>query len=69
MTGQNWKAELGDQIPEDRGREIETFAGQVELRSRIRLTKKYSRKRACGGVFMGSAMITASVMMARRPKR
>src|SRR5258707_7728123 len=52
MTSQNWKAVLGDQIPEERGREIETFAGQVELRRQNKLDEKvFAETRLRWGIY------------------
>ena len=52
MTSQNWKAVLGDQIPEERGREIETFAGQVELRRQNKVDEKvFAETRLRWGIY------------------
>src|SRR5258706_14680902 len=52
MTSQNWKAVLGDQIPEERGREIETFAGQVELRKQNKVDEKvFAETRLRWGIY------------------
>lgn len=52
MTGQNWKAVLDDQIPEERAREIETFAGQVELRRQNKVDEKvFAETRLRWGIY------------------
>lgn len=52
MTSQNWKETLGDQIPEDRSREIETFAGQVELRRQNKVDEKvFAETRLRWGIY------------------
>ena len=52
MTSQNWKAVLGDQIPDERGREIETFAGQVELRKQNKVDEKvFAETRLRWGIY------------------
>src|SRR5258708_37848629 len=40
MTDLSWKEVLGSQIPEERGQEVEVFAGQVELRRHNKLDEK-----------------------------
>src|SRR5579871_2777131 len=40
MPSTSWKEAVGEQIPEDRSREIEIFAGQVELRKQNKLDEK-----------------------------
>src|SRR5437763_3860280 len=40
MSAQNWKARLGDQIPEDQGHDIDIFEGQLELRRQNKLDEK-----------------------------
>lgn len=52
MTYQNWKEALGDQIPEERAREIETFAGQMELRRQNKLDEKvFAETRLRWGIY------------------
>lgn len=52
MTDLNWKDTLGEQIPEDRGREIETFAGQVELRKQNKVDEKvFAETRLRWGIY------------------
>ena len=52
MTSQNWKEALGDQIPEERARDIETFAGQMELRRQNKLDEKvFAETRLRWGIY------------------
>jgi sulfite reductase (ferredoxin) len=52
MADQTWKTLLGDQIPDERGREIETFAGQVELRRQNKLDEKvFAETRLRWGIY------------------
>jgi sulfite reductase (ferredoxin) len=52
MTHQNWKEALGDQIPDERAREIETFAGQMELRRQNKLDEKvFAETRLRWGIY------------------
>ncbi len=48
----NWKDVLEGQIPEDRGQEIETFAGQVELRKQNKVDEKvFAETRLRWGIY------------------
>src|SRR5437016_3778877 len=52
MTDQSWKEALRDQIPEERGREVEIFAGQVELRRHNKLDEKvFAETRLRWGIY------------------
>lgn len=52
MSDQSWKVVLGEQIPDERGREIETFAGQVELRRQNKLDEKvFAETRLRWGIY------------------
>src|SRR5262245_38301726 len=52
MTYQNWKETLEGQIPEERAREIETFAGQMELRRQNKLDEKvFAETRLRWGIY------------------
>lgn len=52
MAELNWKTRLSDQIPEERGQEIETFAGQVELRRQLKLDEKvFAETRLRWGIY------------------
>lgn len=52
MTEQSWKEALVDQIPDERGREIETFAGQLELRRQNKLDEKvFAETRLRWGIY------------------
>ncbi len=52
MTDQTWKETLGEEIPEERSREIETFAGQLELRRQNKLDEKvFAETRLRWGIY------------------
>src|SRR5215813_1995043 len=52
MGDQNWKEVLGDQIPEERGHEIEIFAGQLELKRQDKLDEKvFAETRLRWGIY------------------
>src|SRR6476660_1401885 len=52
MDAQNWKEALEEQIPEERGREIEIFAGQLELRKQSKLDEKvFAETRLRWGIY------------------
>src|SRR5215831_15938696 len=52
MSSQSWKEAVGDQIPEERAREIETFAGQLELRHQNKLDEKvFAETRLRWGIY------------------
>src|SRR5262249_12875955 len=52
MSSQSWKEAVGDQIPEERGEEIEIFAGQVELRRQNKLDEKvFAEPRLRWGIY------------------
>jgi len=52
MADQNWKTLLHDRIPDERGQEIETFAGQVELRRQHKLDEKvFAETRLRWGIY------------------
>jgi sulfite reductase (ferredoxin) len=52
MNSQNWKDRLGEQIPDERAREIETFAGQMELRRQNKLDEKvFAETRLRWGIY------------------
>src|SRR5678815_3728091 len=48
----NWKDVLAEQIPEDRREDIETFAGQVELRKQKKVDEKvFAETRLRWGIY------------------
>src|SRR5664279_3621298 len=48
----NWKEALGEQIPAERGQEIEVFAGQVGLRRQNKLEEKvFAETRLRWGIY------------------
>src|SRR5687768_2666294 len=52
MAELNWKTRLNDQIPDERGQEIETFAGQVELRRQLKMDEKvFAETRLRWGIY------------------
>jgi sulfite reductase (ferredoxin) len=52
MASQNWKDVLAEQIPDERGQEIETFAGQVELRKQNKVDEKvFAETRLRWGIY------------------
>lgn len=52
MTDQSWKEALRDQIPEERSREVEIFAGQLELRRQNKLDEKvFAETRLRWGIY------------------
>src|SRR5215813_1283972 len=52
MDAQNWKEALEEKIPEERGREIEIFAGQLELRKQSKLDEKvFAETRLRWGIY------------------
>jgi sulfite reductase (ferredoxin) len=52
MSVQNWNEALENQIPEERGREIEIFAGQMELRRQNKLDEKvFAETRLRWGIY------------------
>src|SRR3954469_11576922 len=52
MTEQNWKEVLEGQIPDERSREIEVFAGQVGLRRQNKLEEKvFAESRLRWGIY------------------
>jgi sulfite reductase (ferredoxin) len=52
MTDQTWKSLLEDQIPDERGQEIEIFAGQVELRRQNKVDEKvFAETRLRWGIY------------------
>ncbi len=52
MVYQNWKEALGDQIPDERGLEVETFAGQIELRRQNKVDEKvFAETRLRWGIY------------------
>ncbi|HVU12812.1 MAG TPA: nitrite/sulfite reductase, partial [Phototrophicaceae bacterium] len=52
MSSTSWKDAVGEHIPEDRSREIETFAGQVELRKQNKLDEKvFAETRLRWGIY------------------
>ncbi len=52
MDAHNWKELLEDQIPDERGREIEIFAGQLELRKQSKLDEKvFAETRLRWGIY------------------
>src|SRR5260221_14453368 len=52
MGASNWKEALGDQIPEERAREIDVFEGQLELRRQNKLDEKvFAETRLRWGIY------------------
>ena len=52
MSNPNWKEALEDQIPEERGREVEVFAGQLELRRQNKIDEKvFAETRLRWGIY------------------
>src|SRR5260221_11872014 len=52
MVASNWKEVLGDQIPEERAREIDVFEGQLELRRQNKLDEKvFAETRLRWGIY------------------
>ncbi len=52
MSESNWKEALGDQIPEEHARELEIFAGQLELRKQNKLDEKvFAETRLRWGIY------------------
>ncbi len=52
MAEQTWKETLGERIPEDRGRDIEIFAGQLELKRQNKLDEKvFAETRLRWGIY------------------
>ena len=52
MADQNWKEVLGEQIPDERRRDIEIFAGQVGLRRQNKLDEKvFAETRLRWGIY------------------
>ena len=52
MGASNWKEALGDQVPEERAREIDVFEGQLELRRQNKLDEKvFAETRLRWGIY------------------
>jgi len=52
MTQESWKVALEEQVPEERAREIDTFAGQMELRRQNKLDEKvFAETRLRWGIY------------------
>ena len=52
MAGESWKSKLGDSIPEELGREIDVFEGQIELKKQGKIDDKiFAETRLRRGVY------------------